>query len=122
VLSLAAARRFAWPKSTRSIDAFSRDEFRLQQNRNKISTAHLGSDIDEEEPYVLGFAPRSSDLGSTVEVDFLGNGPPSPGSSGSLTVSGGASFSTTAATCLSSSVTAAVGDIVRGTASFRVKT
>lgn len=92
------------------------------QNRNKISTAHLGSDIDEEEPYVFGFAPRSDNLGSTVEVDFLGNGPPSPGSSGSLTVSGGASFSTTAATCLSSSVTAAVGDIVRGTASFRIKT
>lgn len=90
-------------------------------NRQKISTSHLGSSIDAEEPFVLGFVPRADESGSTVDIDFLGGSQPSPGASGTLTVSGAASFSTTAATCLSSTVTAAVGDLVRGSASFRIK-
>jgi hypothetical protein len=90
-------------------------------NRAKISTAHLGSSIDQEEPYVFGFTPRSDEGGSTVEVEFLGGGVPAVGAVAALTVAGAAAFSTTAATCVSSSVTATVGDLVRGSASFRIK-
>lgn len=90
------------------------------QNRPKISAAHLGSSIDAEEPYVFGFVPRADERASSVEIDFLGAAPPATGANGALQISGGASFSTTAATCLSSVVTAAVGDLVRGSATFRV--
>ena len=89
--------------------------------RNKISAATLSSSIDAEEPFVYGFLPYSDDTPSTVDIDFLGSTAPSIGATGSLTVSGGAGFSTTSATCASSSVTAQVGDLVRGSASFKVK-
>ena len=89
--------------------------------RNKISAATLASDINAEEPFVYGFLPYSDDTPSTVDVDFLGGTGPTAGATGALVVTGGASFSTTAATCASSSVTAQVGDLVRGSASFKVK-
>lgn len=89
--------------------------------RQRVSTAHLGSDPNQEEPYLEIWQPRSDEGGgNTVEVDFLGAAPPTAGATGTLTVSGGISFSTTV-TVASSVVTAAVGDLVRGSASFRFK-
>lgn len=89
--------------------------------RQRISTAHLASDPNAEEPYLEIWQPRSDEGGgNTVEIDFLGSSAPSAGASGTLTVSGGISFST-AATCASSSVTASVGDILKGSASFTFK-
>lgn len=90
------------------------------QERQRVSTAHLGSDINLEEPYVEVWQPSTSvSSGSTVDVEYLGTGTVSAGTSGTLTVSGAISYSGTA-TCISSSVTAAVGDVVRGSASFRI--
>lgn len=88
--------------------------------RPKISTTTLAASINDPEPFVLGFPPRPDEGGSTVEIDFVGGGTPTVGAIGALAVSGGASYSVTAATCVSASVTASVGDLVRGTASFRV--
>lgn len=90
-------------------------------NRQRISTAHLGSDANQEEPYVEIWQPRADEGGGqTVDVDFLGGSPPTSGATGTLSISGGLSFSTTV-TVVSSVVTAAVGDIIRGSASFRFK-
>jgi hypothetical protein len=89
--------------------------------RNKISAATLSSNINAEEPFEYGFLPYSDDTPSTVDVDFLGGGGPGIGTNGTLTVSGGASFTTTSATCASSTITAQVGDLLRGSASFKVK-
>jgi len=90
-------------------------------NRPKISTAHLGSSINAEEPFTYGFIPYSDDSASTVEVDFLGGSPISIGSTGNIVISGAAGGTYNGATCVSSSVTAAVGDLVRGSATFRIK-
>lgn len=90
-------------------------------NRQRISTAHLGSNPDLEEPYLEIWQPRADEGGGqTVDVDFLGSSVPTAGASGTLSISGAMSFSTTV-TVVSSVVTAAVGDIVRGSASFRFK-
>lgn len=92
------------------------------QNRQRISTAHLGSDPDKEEPYLEIWQPRADEGGgNSVEIDFLGSSTPTVGASGTLTISGKFSLTTTA-TCASSTVTAAVGDILRGSASFRIAT
>lgn len=87
--------------------------------RPKISTAHLGTSIDSEEPFVLGFKVRAIDSPSQVEIEFLGASAPSVGASGSLSVSGGASYSGNA-TCVSSVVTATTGELIKGTAVFRI--
>lgn len=90
------------------------------QQRQRVSTAHLGSDINLEEPYVEVWQPSTSvSSGSTVDVDYLGTGGPSVGTSGTLSVTGAISFSGTA-TCISSVVTASTGDVVRCSASFRI--
>lgn len=93
------------------------------QNRQRISTAHLGSNPDQEEPYLEIWQPRADEGGggNSVDIDFLGTAAPTVGNTGTLTISGGISLSTTA-TCASSTVTAAVGDILRGSASFRIGT
>lgn len=94
------------------------------QTRQRISTAHLGSNPDLEEPYLEIWQPRADEGGgggNTVDIDFLGASAPTPGATGTLTVTGGLSLSTTA-TVAGSSVTAAVGDIIRGSASFRIGT
>lgn len=89
--------------------------------RQRISTASLASNPNEEEPYLEIWQPRADEGGgNTVEMDFLGSGAPSSGSTGTLAVTGGISFSTVV-TCSSSSVTAAVGDLLRGSASFTFK-
>lgn len=87
--------------------------------RNKISTAHLGTSIDDEEPFVYGFKPRSIDSASQVEVEILGASLPTPGASGTVSVSGGASYSG-GGTCVSSVQTATVGELLKGTATFRI--
>ena len=91
-------------------------------NRQRISTAHLGTSIDVEEPYVFGFLPRADESASTVEVEFMGGSVIAVGTTGgvSVTFNGGGSFSATG-TCVSSVTTAATGDLIRGTATFRVK-
>lgn len=90
-------------------------------NRQRVSTAHLGSDPDKEEPYLEIWQPNANDGGgNTVDIDFLGGSMPTINATGTLTISGGLSFSWTAATCASSSVTAAVGDIIKGSASFKI--
>lgn len=105
------------------------------QQRQRISIAHLNEPYTEtktingvsqtvrrEEPYVEIWQPRSgtSGGGGTLDLDFIGaEGLVTGGISGSLTVTGaGLAFSNTAVTCASSSMTLAVGDVIRGSASF----
>jgi len=84
--------------------------------RPRISTAHLGSDINAEEPYVLGFKVRAIDSPSQIEVECLGSSPPQAGASGNISTTGYSG----PATCISSVVTATVGDLLKSTAVFRV--
>lgn len=57
----------------------------------------------------------------TVEIDYIGESPPSVQAYGTIAIGGKFTFSGPA-TCVSSSVRLSVGDMVRGSASFRVAT
>lgn len=59
------------------------------------------------------------DTGKEVSVDFIGASAIAGGTSGTLTITGGLSISTTA-TCTASSVTLAMNDAIRGNATFRL--
>jgi len=59
------------------------------------------------------------DTGKEVSIDYIGNAAIVGGKSGTLTITGGLGLSTTA-TCSSSSVTLAVNDVIKGSATFRV--
>lgn len=90
-------------------------------NSPRISVAHLGSNPDAEEPYELTWAaPDDSGAGAkNVQIDYMG-GFIEPGGTTSLAITGPISFSATC-TVVSSSVTAQVGDVIRGSATFRFK-
>lgn len=93
-------------------------------NRQRVSIAHLGSPMGSgtarlEEPYVEIWQPTDGS-GSTLDVEYIGA--PinvSGGVSGTLGVSGPFSISVTNATLSSSVISGSVGDLVRGTLSFR---
>lgn len=100
--------------------------------RQRISVAHLNEPYTEtktingvsqtvrrEEPYVEIWQPRGGGSG-TLDLDFLGGeGLVTGGVSGTLTVTGaGLAYSNPAVTCSSSQITLAVGDVIKGSASF----
>lgn len=61
----------------------------------------------------------ATDTGREVQIDYIGSSVINDGSTGTLAITGGISLSK-AATVASSSVTLAVNDVVRGSATFRV--
>ena len=61
----------------------------------------------------------SGETGKEVSFDYIGNAALAGGASGAFSISGGASLSGNA-TVVSSSVTLAVNDVVRGSATLRV--
>ena len=85
-----------------------------------IDISHLGQTAGEtvltQNRPLKGSA---ADTGREVQIDYIGNGVVEDGASGSLVISGGLSLSKNA-TVTSSSVTLAVNDVVRGSATFRV--
>jgi hypothetical protein len=61
----------------------------------------------------------ANDTGREVQIDYIGSSVISDGATGTLAITGGISLSK-AATVSSSSVTLAVNDVIRGSATFRV--
>lgn len=61
----------------------------------------------------------AGDTGKEVTMDYHGSVPVTGGSSGTLTITGGIAYSGVA-TCSSSSVTATVNEVLKGTATFKV--
>lgn len=61
----------------------------------------------------------ATDTGREVQFDFIGNAPIVDGATGTLTITGGLALSA-AATVSSSSVTLAVNDVVKGSATLKV--
>jgi hypothetical protein len=64
-------------------------------------------------------AGSATDTGREVSIDFVGTGGLDDGATGTLAITGGLSLSK-AATVASCSVTLAVNDVIRGSATFRV--
>jgi hypothetical protein len=100
-------------------------------NRQRVSVANLGSVITQangtatlrfEEPYLPVWQPTGGGAPNTVDVDFFGGALFTAGKSGALTIAGPFSISSTAATVVSSTAGAAVGDLVRGSVSISFTT
>ena len=104
--------------------------------RQRVSAAYLDSDPEKAEPFFEIWQPdpdgegRLSPDGSgtagtsvqhTVQIEFIGPTPPIYKAVGALQISGPVSLTFSSATCESSSVRLAVGDVVRGSASFKVQ-
>lgn len=90
----------------------------LGQERERVSGAHMGLGPNDIEPVYL--LHRSVDSLPTVQVEFIGASAPSVGASAMLAVSGQLAFAG-GATCIASQVSASLGELVRGSASFRVR-
>lgn len=107
------------------------------EQRQRVSASYLGSNPDLPEPFFEIWQPDPNGFGrltgtasqtvvspssaSGVEIEFLGTTPPAFGTTGALAISGPLSLTFAAATCMSSTIRLAVGDIVRGSASFQVR-
>jgi hypothetical protein len=88
---------------------------------DRIDISHLGLTTGAE---VLTLArplkgATSGETGKEVSFDYIGNAQLIGGTTGTLSISGGVSISGNA-TIVSSSVTLAVNDVIRGSATVRV--
>lgn len=93
-----------------------------KSNRPRISIAHLGDPmtmqigtaiIRVEEPYTNVW--QNSGGSNSLDVEYIGSGSVSGGSSGTLDISGPFSFNVTNATVSSCVASGSVGDLVRRT-------
>jgi hypothetical protein len=105
------------------------------QQRQRVSAAYLDSDPTKAEPFLEIWQPDpagdgrlATDGGTSatavqhsVQIDFIGTSPPAYRATGTLAIAGPVVLSFSAATCESSSVNLAAGDIVRGSATFTVQ-
>ncbi len=87
----------------------------------ELDVSHLGqttgaSVLTMKKPLV---GSTAGDTGKEVTMDYHGSVPVTGGSSGTLTITGGIAYSGVA-TCSSSSVTATVNEVLKGTATFKV--
>jgi hypothetical protein len=90
------------------------------QAGDKIDISHLGltagaAQLSQDRP--LG--PSAADTGRELSFDYIGKTVIYDGTTGTLTVAGGLTM-TVAATVLNSSVTLALNDVIRGSATLRV--
>jgi len=85
-----------------------------------IDVSHLGQTAGEavltQDRPLTGSA---TDTGREVQIDYIGSSVIADGATGTLVIAGGLTLSK-AATVSSSSVTLAVNDVIRGSATFRV--
>lgn len=89
---------------------------------DQIDASHLGLTTGAtviSMPRPLNGTP-GGDTGKTVSIEFIGVAPIAQNSSGTLTITGPVAVSVTSATCVSSSVTLTLNDIVRGSAEFQL--
>jgi len=87
----------------------------------ELDISHLGQTtgatvLTMKKPLV---GSAAGDTGKEVTMDYHGSVPVTGGSTGTLTITGGIAYSGSA-TCSSSSVTATVNEVMKGTATFKV--
>jgi hypothetical protein len=87
---------------------------------DRIDISHLGLTTGAS----LLFQDRplkndSTETGKEVTIDYIGSSSIAGGTSANYSISGGLSLSGVA-TCVSSSVTLAINDVIRGNATFRL--
>jgi hypothetical protein len=87
--------------------------------RQTISGASLATSIDAVEPTFESY--RTEAEHPTVSFEYIGNSLPTVGQNGSVSATIGGITVAGTGTCTSSSVRAAVGELIRGSATYRVK-
>lgn len=90
-------------------------------NTDPIDVSHLGQTAGEEiltQPRPL-IGSATGETGKELSFDYIGNTQLAGGTTGSYAITGGISLSGNA-TVVSSSVTLAVNDVVRGSATVRI--
>ena len=87
----------------------------VSDSSDVIDASHLGQDVGDYRIYVNGFL-----VDREVTIDYINDTILTSGVSGDLDITGPITFQGDA-TITSSTLGGSVGDIVRGTASFRVK-
>jgi hypothetical protein len=100
---------FTFAGTTLSVTSVSVNDSQELQDATDLGVAPGGNRI-----YVSGFATDRE-----ITIDYFNSDVLAAGQSGALSIAGPISFSGTA-TVSNSSLTAAVGDLVRGSATFRV--
>ena len=109
---------FVFANGTYTVTSIS---YNVSPGRPEIDVSHLGLTAGS---YALTMqAPLVGDAGGTgkeVSMDFFGATPVVGGTTGTLIISGGITY-TGIATCSSSSVTATVNEVMKGQASFKVQ-
>jgi hypothetical protein len=89
---------------------------------DKIDVSHLGQTAGEtvltQDRPLKGAA--SGDTGKELSFDYIGTTQLAGGTTGAYAISGGISLSGTACTVVSSSLTLAVNDVIRGSATVRI--
>lgn len=85
---------------------------------DKIDISHLGQTTGQT---VLTLdRPLKGSAGKTVSIEYIGTNAIAQDTSGTLTITGGISVSSNNATCVNSSVTLTVNDVIRGSAEFQL--
>ena len=91
---------------------------------DSIDVSHLGQTAGQTVATLSRPLKGSAgDTGKEITIDYLANAGASPitqGLSGTMTIAGGITLSSVAATCKSSTVTLATNDAIKGSASFQV--
>lgn len=87
------------------------------QERRLVSGAHMGMAVNDFEPVYV--THRTEEERITVDIEYIAGTTPAVNAVGTLQITGRISVSGQAK-CISSEVTAAVGELVRGSASFRM--
>jgi hypothetical protein len=86
----------------------------VNDTQDLIDGSHLGIGPNQRREYVGGFATDRE-----VQIDYISTTILAAGTSGALAISGPISF-TGNATCSSASIGGSVGDLIKGSATFRV--
>lgn len=89
---------------------------------DQIDISHLGlttgaSLLFQNRPLV---GATGGETGKEIQIDYIGSNAITGGTTGAYTITGGLSLSGNA-TCLSSSVTLSINEVIRGSASFRIE-
>jgi hypothetical protein len=87
--------------------------------RQKISGASLSTSLDAYEPTFDSY--RTENEHPTVTFEYIGSGLPTVGATGAVSATIGGVTVSGQGTCTASNVRAAVGELIRGSATFRVK-
>ena len=93
----------------------------VTNNDDKIDISHLGLTAGAQvltQGRPLKGQPNA-DTGKEISIDYIGTNAIIGGTTGAISISGGLTVSGNS-TCLSSSVTLALNDVIKGSATFRV--